>query len=106
MEQALLLLVARATDRTMSDAISFEESMKGLGTKDELLIQRVVRVHWNHPHLEQVKRASQHKYGKDLVVRVKGEEKGALSGRFKTVFEVTRLSGELINLIAVFRLLT
>lgn len=76
MKEALLLQVARATDRAMSDAIQLEEAMKGVGTKDELLVQRVVRVHWNRQHLHLVKGAYRRKYGVDLVKRVKGETSG------------------------------
>lgn len=76
MEDALLLMLRRATDRVMSDATQLEEAMAGMGTKDNLLVARIVRVHWNRQHLDQVKRAYQHKYKKDLVQRVKGEISG------------------------------
>ncbi|KEF60278.1 uncharacterized protein A1O9_05128 [Exophiala aquamarina CBS 119918] len=76
MEEALLLMVRRATDRTMSDAVQLEEAMAGLGTKDNLLVARIVRLHWNRQHMEQVKRAYQHRYKKDLIQRVKGEISG------------------------------
>lgn len=76
MEETLLLQYARATDRAMSDATQLEEAMKGLGTKDDLLVQRVVRVHWDRQHLEQVKRAYERKYHTDLVKRVNGETSG------------------------------
>jgi annexin A7/11 len=77
MEDALLLQLARATDKVMSDATQLEEAMKGAGTKDDLLVQRVVRAHWNRQHLEQVKHAYRHKYQTDLVNRVKGETSGS-----------------------------
>lgn len=83
MEGALLLQLARATDRVMSDATQLEETMEGMGTKDELLIQRVVRAHWNRQHLEQVKGAYRHKYHIALVDRVKGET----SGHYKELME-------------------
>lgn len=76
MKEALLLQFARATDRAMSDATQLEDAMKGMGTKDELLVQRVVRAHWNRQHLEQVKGAYRHKFKTDLVQRVKGETSG------------------------------
>jgi annexin A7/11 len=76
MEDALLLMVRRATDRAMSDATQLEDAMAGMGTKDNLLVARIVRVHWNRQHLDQVKRAYQHKFKKDLVQRVKGEISG------------------------------
>lgn len=76
MEETLLLQLGRATDRAMSDAIQLEETMKGVGTKDDLLVQRVVRAHWNRQHLEQVKRAYERQYRTDLVKRVGGETSG------------------------------
>lgn len=76
MKDALLLMVQRACDRAMSDAVQLEDSMKGLGTKDDLLVNRVVRVHWDRAHMDQVKRAYQHRYNKSLMERIKGETKG------------------------------
>ena len=73
MEDALLLMTNRALDRAMTDAVQLEETMKGVGTKDELLVNRVVRVHWNRAHLDQVKKAYLHRYKRDLIARVKGE---------------------------------
>jgi len=73
MEDALLLMLRSATDPAMRDAILLEESMSGMGTKDERLVVRVVRAHWNRNHKEMVKRAYQHKYGKNLIDRVRGE---------------------------------
>lgn len=83
MKDALLLQLARATDRAKSDAMQLEDAMKGLGTKDELLVQRVVRVHWDRQHLGQVKLAYSHIYKRDLVARVKGET----SGNYKKLME-------------------
>lgn len=78
MKDSLLLQLARATDRAMSDAIQLEEAMKGLGTKDKLLVQRVIRAHWNAQHLQQVKGAYDHKFKTHdgLAKRVKGEVSG------------------------------
>lgn len=76
MEDALLLLLARANNRPLSDAEQLEAAMAGIGTKDELLVQRVVRVHWDRNYLQQVKTAYQQKYRKDLISRVKGETGG------------------------------
>ena len=73
MKDALLLLVRRATDRAMTDAVQLEDAMAGLGTKDTLLIHRIVRIHWDRAHMDQVKRAYQHRYKKELIGRVKGE---------------------------------
>ncbi|KAL9618885.1 MAG: hypothetical protein Q9160_006475 [Pyrenula sp. 1 TL-2023] len=76
MKDALLLIVQRACDKAMSDAVQLEDSMKGIGTKDDLLVNRVVRVHWDRSHMDQVKRAYQHRYKKSLIDRIRGETKG------------------------------
>lgn len=76
MEDALLLMLRTAKDPAMRDAVLLEDAMAGMGTKDERLVVRVVRAHWNRAHKEQVKRAYQHRYGKDLVQRVRGETSG------------------------------
>jgi len=66
MELALLHQLRTGTDKAMRDAMLLEESMAGMGTKDHLLVNRVVRVHWDRNHLQQVKGAYQHKYHKSL----------------------------------------
>lgn len=76
MEDALLIMLRSAQDPAMRDAILLEECMAGMGTKDERLVVRVVRTHWNRAHKEQVKRAYQHRYKKDLIQRVRGETSG------------------------------
>jgi annexin A7/11 len=76
MEDALLLMTNRAVDRAMTDALQLEDTMKGVGTKDELLVNRVVRVHWDKAHLDQVRKAYIHQYKRDLISRVKGETSG------------------------------
>ncbi|KAL5412911.1 hypothetical protein PMIN04_009648 [Paraphaeosphaeria minitans] len=76
MEDALVLLVERAIDRAEAEATRLEDSMAGLGTKDELLVQRVVRCHWDHGLMRAVSDAYQRKYGKSLVRRIEGETRG------------------------------
>ncbi|KAL4996119.1 hypothetical protein BDV10DRAFT_173194 [Aspergillus recurvatus] len=76
MKDALLHMLRTALDPAMRDAVNLEECMKGMGTKDERLVVRVVRVHWDRQHLENVKRAYQHKYKQDLAKRVRGETSG------------------------------
>lgn len=76
MEDALLHMLRTAKDPAMRDAMLLEQCMAGVGTKDERLVVRVVRVHWNRSHKDQVKRAYRHKYGKDLIDRVRGETSG------------------------------
>jgi annexin A7/11 len=76
MEDALLLMLNRALDRAMTDAMQLEETMNGIGTKDSLLVNRVVRVHWDKAHLDQVRKAYMHRYKRGLIARVKGETRG------------------------------
>ncbi|OJI98750.1 hypothetical protein ASPVEDRAFT_25603 [Aspergillus versicolor CBS 583.65] len=76
MKDALLHMLRTALDPAMRDAINLEECMKGMGTKDERLVVRVVRVHWDRQHLANVKAAYKHKYKQDLLQRVKGETSG------------------------------
>ncbi|KAL4800739.1 hypothetical protein BDV19DRAFT_1206 [Aspergillus venezuelensis] len=76
MKDAFLHMLRTAVDPVMRDAVALEECMKGMGTKDEKLVVRVTRIHWDRQHLENVKRAYQHKYKTDLIKRVKGETSG------------------------------
>ncbi|KAJ5773862.1 hypothetical protein N7457_008758 [Penicillium paradoxum] len=76
MEDALLLMLRSATDPAMRDAILLEDCMSGMGTKDERLVIRTVRVHWDRNHKEMVKRAYQHIFGQSLIDRVRGETSG------------------------------
>ncbi|KAJ5089671.1 hypothetical protein N7532_008355 [Penicillium argentinense] len=76
MEDAFLHMLRTATDPAMRDAILLEECMAGMGTKDEQLVVRVVRVHWNRDHKERVKAAYRHRYGKNLIDRVREETSG------------------------------
>jgi annexin A7/11 len=76
MELALLQQLRTGTDKAMRDAMLLEDAMAGAGTKDHLLVNRVVRVHWDRNHMQQVKGAYQHKYHKSLVSRIKGETSG------------------------------
>jgi annexin A7/11 len=80
METALLFIVNTALPGPPGisrDAQLIEESMAGMGTKDERLIYRVVRAHWDRMRFEEVKRvyaATQSKKG--LYSRVDGETSG------------------------------
>ena len=76
MEQALVQMLRCACDRAMRDAERLEDCMKGGGTKDNLLVARVVALHWDRRHMGQVKGAYKAKYGRDLVQRVRGETSG------------------------------
>lgn len=74
MKHALLTIWRRALDRVMHDARSLEKCMKGMGTKDDLLVQRLVRIHWNRQHVAQVKNAYRaDNRRKELSDRIRGE---------------------------------
>ena len=76
MEDALLLLLARAQNRALAEAVRIEESMGGMGTKDVLLVQRVVRCHWDRNFMNAVNNEYRKKFGKDLAKRIEGETRG------------------------------
>ncbi|KAJ5513658.1 hypothetical protein N7463_003210 [Penicillium fimorum] len=76
MEDALLLMLRSAKDPAMRDAILFEDCMRGMGTNDDRLVVRVVRVHWDRNHKERVKSAYEHRYGRNLIDRVRGDTAG------------------------------
>tara|TARA_R110002003_G_scaffold562_3_gene20426 strand:- start:11459 stop:12376 length:918 start_codon:yes stop_codon:yes gene_type:complete len=76
MEDALRLLVARAVNRAEAEAVRLEDAMAGLGTKDNLLVQRVVRCHWNAQFMAAVSGEYKRLYKKDLVRRIEGETRG------------------------------
>ncbi|RDA96073.1 hypothetical protein CP533_5841 [Ophiocordyceps camponoti-saundersi (nom. inval.)] len=76
MQDALLYQLQHAVDKYMHAATLLEESMAGMGTKDHLLVSRVVRFHWDRHTLANVKGAYQQRYGKSLSGRIKGETSG------------------------------
>ena len=77
MHDALLRMVRAAEDRAMADAVQLEETMKGVGTKDNLLVERVVRVHWRGQEAKgQVKGAYRARFGREVVERVRGKTSG------------------------------
>ncbi|KAF8510999.1 hypothetical protein BU17DRAFT_97597 [Hysterangium stoloniferum] len=88
-------------DGIYRDVELLEDSMKGLGTKDEKLsglssylfyrpncipllplmylmppVYRVIRSHWNRSRFENIKRVYEQKFGKSLLARVRGETSG------------------------------
>lgn len=76
MESALLFMVGAATDPAKHDADLLEDSMKGLGTKDQALVRRVVMIHWDPQRLHQAKAAYKHFYKRDLADRIRSETSG------------------------------
>ncbi|KAK9329772.1 hypothetical protein V1520DRAFT_342401 [Lipomyces starkeyi] len=76
MKKALAYIVKCAVNRPTCYAEMLEDCMSGMGTKDKLLIVRVVRYHWDPAMLVHMKQAYKNVYGKDLISRVKGETSG------------------------------
>ncbi|KAI5862080.1 hypothetical protein GGS23DRAFT_572558 [Durotheca rogersii] len=76
MEDALLFQLRNAVDKYMHAAKLLEDSMAGMGTKDHLLVSRVVRYHWDRQTLANVKGAYHKRYGRSLSGRIKGETSG------------------------------
>ncbi|KAL7925110.1 Annexin [Trichoderma austrokoningii] len=83
MKDALLFQVRHAVDKYMHAAELLEDSMAGLGTKDHLLVSRVVRFHWDRQELANIKGAYQQRYKKSLTSRIKGET----SSHYRTLME-------------------
>lgn len=76
MQDALLFQLRHAVDKYMHAALLLEEAMAGMGTKDTLLVHRVVRFHWDRNELANVKGAYQQKYRRSVASRIKGETSG------------------------------
>lgn len=76
MQDALLFQLRHAVDKYMHQAMLLEDAMAGAGTKDHLLVARVVRSHWDKGNMANVKGAYKQRYGKDLARRIKGETSG------------------------------
>jgi annexin A7/11 len=76
MEDALLFQIRRGMDKYMHQAQLLEDAMEGMGTKDTLLISRVVRSHWDKANMANVRGAYEQRYRKNLASRIKSETSG------------------------------
>ncbi|KAL2133323.1 hypothetical protein VTI74DRAFT_2553 [Chaetomium olivicolor] len=76
MEDALLFQLRNAVDKYMHHATLLEDAMAGAGTKDYLLVSRVVRFHWDRNHMANVRGAYERRYRRSLASRIKGETSG------------------------------
>lgn len=76
MREALLFQLRNAADKYMHAATLLEDAMAGMGTKDQLLVSRVVRCHWDRQALENIKGAYKQRYRKSLASRIRGETSG------------------------------
>lgn len=73
MEDALLFQLRNACDPHMHKAMLLEEAMSGVGTRDMLLVSRIVRYHWRRDNIPQIKAAYLKWRGKTLADRIKSE---------------------------------
>ncbi|KAI1862894.1 hypothetical protein JX265_008940 [Neoarthrinium moseri] len=76
MKDALLYQLNHAADKYMHAAAMLEDAMAGLGTKDHLLVGRIVKYHWDRTDIANIKGAFQHRYKTSLAKRIKGETSG------------------------------
>ncbi|KAK0745020.1 hypothetical protein B0T21DRAFT_358841 [Apiosordaria backusii] len=76
MEDALLFQLRQGLDKYMHHAALLEDAMAGAGTKDHLLVSRIVRYHWDRTHMQNVRGAYEKRYHRSLVSRVRGETSG------------------------------
>ncbi|KUI69071.1 Annexin A11 [Cytospora mali] len=76
MEEALIFQLKRAMDKDAHQAELLEAAMAGAGTKDHLLVSRVIRSHWDKNNMRNVSHKYKQIYGKNLAQRVRGETRG------------------------------
>ena len=65
-------------NRPVRDALLLQQAIALESSKErtELLISRVVRYHWDRPHLELIKREFRTRYGKELATALAESTKG------------------------------
>ncbi|ORY34884.1 hypothetical protein BCR39DRAFT_515367 [Naematelia encephala] len=79
MRNALLYVVRGAENDgrgVVRDAEMIGEAMSGMGTKDERMIYRIVRAHWNRPRFNAIKTQFQATHRRSLRQRVESETTG------------------------------
>lgn len=76
MEEVLIFQLRRGVDRNGHQAQLLQETMAGAGTKDDLLVSRVVRSHWDTVNMTNVKGAFRARYGKTLAQWINGDIRG------------------------------
>lgn len=73
----LLYILDGAVDKVERDARLLEDAMVGAGTRNHLLISRLIRIHWDKHHLAEVKQRYGRIYKQDLVNRLRKEVRGS-----------------------------
>lgn len=76
MEDALLFQLRNGLDKYMHRAALLEDAMAGAGTKDHLLVSRVVRYHWDRNEMQNIRAAYEKRYRRTLASRIRGETSG------------------------------
>lgn len=76
MEDTLSYQLRHAEDKYMHAATLLEDTMAGMGTKDILLVNRVVRFHWDRNELANIKGAYHQRFRRSLASRIRGETSG------------------------------
>ncbi|RPA75170.1 Annexin [Ascobolus immersus RN42] len=74
--ESLLHVLAGIIDKALRDAKLIQNALESFVAKEDLLISRLVRVHWDREHMVQVREAYKRKYRKEL----RDVLMGALSG--------------------------
>ena len=74
--EGILHILNGVLNKPARDAKLLEMSMKGVGTRDDLLIARLIRIHWDPEHMQAVKEAYKEKYGMTLRERIQGDTSG------------------------------
>ncbi|KAH6890850.1 hypothetical protein BKA70DRAFT_1072724, partial [Coprinopsis sp. MPI-PUGE-AT-0042] len=60
----------------LRDAKLIEKTMAGLGTRDNVLVYRLIRAHWDATRFSAIRTAYRVRYGKRLVTRIAGDTSG------------------------------
>lgn len=84
---ALVAILQSAVDPIKRDVEGLENAMKGWGTKDTHLVERLVRIHWDRNRMQQVKAMYRGIYHKELADRVKGETSGDYKAALVAILE-------------------
>ncbi|KAK9470535.1 Annexin [Dipodascopsis tothii] len=76
MKKALLMIVRLAINPAACFAALLEDAMAGMGTKDKLLVSRIVRYHWDPALMNAIKQSYRTVYHRELAQRIRTEVSG------------------------------